>query len=82
MFYFQPITSGDQCTINNAENTRCSYLHSCQSCVTHTGCYWNTNPELSLCAPITNLTISYDNKVGCFFNSPLFENKKDRIVMF
>lgn len=63
-FILQPITSGYQCTNDNADHMRCNHLHSCQSCVTHTGCHWNSKLEIPMCLPITNFTMAYDLKVS------------------
>lgn len=63
---FQPITSGSQCTNDNADQMRCNHLHSCQSCVTHTGCQWDSKLEVAMCIPITNYSsMPYYLKV-CF----------------
>lgn len=49
---------------------RCNHLHSCQSCVTHTGCHWNSKLEMPMCTLITNFTTPpYDLKVGYFYLS-------------
>lgn len=54
---------------------RCNHLHSCQSCVTHTGCHWNSKLDIPMCIPITNSTLPYDLKVSLldlFSQSMLF----------
>lgn len=63
----QPITSGYQCTNENTDHMRCSHLHTCQSCVTHAGCHWNSKVEVPVCISIANFsTPSYDLKVSGF----------------
>lgn len=61
--FLQPITSDYQCTKDNADHMRCNHLHSCQSCVTHTGCHWDTKLDVPMCTPI-NLSMPSDLKAS------------------
>lgn len=67
ILFLQPITSGYQCTNENTDHMRCNHLHSCQYCVTHTGCHWNSKIEVPICVPITNKSMIQDFTV-CFFS--------------